>query len=504
MARYKRFPNSVYNPISLFGAILAIGGFVAIMLLIFYDRVLQPLPPYFGIVVFIILPAFLVLGLILIPVGMFYERKRRTRTGDLTHTKSIHIDFDQPAHRRAAIVFGSGTIIFLLATAMGTYWTYEFTESVTFCGEVCHTIMEPEHTAYQKSPHARVTCVECHVGAGADWYVKSKLSGAYQVYAATFNLYPRPIPTPIENLRPARETCEQCHWPDKFHGSRARTFNHFKIDEENSYWPIRMLIRTGGGDRETGEAEGIHWHLSLYSQVDYIATDRQRQVIPWVRVRDRDGNEKIYQDEYEPIDPDSLGNYEIRTMSCIDCHNRPSHIYNSPSRAVNESLASGQIATDLPSAKRIAIESLLAEYSTKDSALAAIGEYIRSSYADEYPDVAESRGEDIEQMIVEVKDIYQFNFFPEMKVRWDVYPDNIGHFSSPGCYRCHDGKHVAEDGSTIGDDCSSCHVILAQGPESGATISVDVDGVEFIHPEDIDEAWKEMACSECHTGASQL
>ena len=153
-------------------------------------------------------------------------------------------------------MFGSGTIIFLLATAMGTSRPYEFTTSVTFCGEICPTIMEPEYVAYQKSPHARVTCAECHLGHGADWYVKSKLSGAYQVYAATFNLYPKPIPTPIENLRPARETCEQCHWPDKFHGSRARTFDHYKVDEENSYWPIQMLIRTGGGDRETGKAEG--------------------------------------------------------------------------------------------------------------------------------------------------------------------------------------------------------------------------------------------------------
>lgn len=495
----RELPTSVYNPISMFGAAVALITFCLIVFLMLIDLFREHTSPYLGIVAFIILPSVLVIGLIAIPVGMYFERKRRLRGGK--ERSHFYLDLSKSTHRRATMIFLSGSIIFLMATAVGSYKAYEFTESVYFCGQTCHVVMEPEFTAYQVSPHARVTCAECHVGKGADWYVRSKLSGMYQLYAVTFDLFPRPIPTPVENLRPAQATCEQCHWPDKFHGAQAKTFTHFRVDEENSRWDIRMLIKTGGADGTTGRPEGIHWHIA--NKVEYIATDKRRQEIAWVRVTDNEGNVREYTNEENPLEPDELSQYEPRRIDCIDCHNRPTHIFHAPSRSVNQAMAAGLIAPSLPSAKRIAIETLIADYATRDSAKAAIGPAILQAYEDEYPEILESRAEDLEKMIAAVKEIYHRNFFPEMKVRWDAYPDNIGHFLSPGCYRCHNGSFTSDDGETITHDCNSCHVILSQGGIAESQM-IAPEGLEFKHPEDIDEAWREMVCSECHTGTSQL
>jgi hypothetical protein len=499
----KRLPGLFYNPLSMFGAIVAIVNFVAIVTLVLMDTILGGLAPYAGIIAFIILPAVLILGLLFIPVGMYFERRRRIRLKGEERPRAFYLDLGKPSHRLATIIFASGTIIFLLSTAVGSYRAYEFTESVTFCGQICHSVMEPEFTAYQFSPHARVTCAQCHVGPGAGWFVRSKLSGAYQVYATTFNLYPKPISTPIKNLRPARETCEACHWPDKFHGSQERVFDHFMVDEQNTKWTIRMLIKTGGGSKEAGIAEGIHWHMNIANEIDYIATDAQRQVIPWVRIKDPEGNVREYVSQDNPIAAEDLSKYEIRRMDCIDCHNRPTHIYQSPSKSINQAFTAGWIDPTLPSAKRIGIQALIEEYSSPDSAMIAIKSQISEAYQNEYPEVAEARMDAIDKMIAGVQEIYRRNFFPRMKVRWDVYPDNIGHFLSPGCYRCHDGRHVSEDGAVIANDCTSCHIIISQGNDADSQI-IAPEGLEFQHPADIDDAWKEMACSECHTGTSQL
>ena len=181
-----------------------------------------------------------------------------------------------------------------MLSAAGSYRAYQFTDSVRFCGQLCHTVMKPEYTAYLQSPHARVACVDCHVGPGASWYVRSKLSGTYQVYAAVFHKYPRPIPTPVANLRPAQQTCEQCHWPRKFYGAQLKVFYHYADDEKNSPRQIRMLINTGGAEPTAGLPSGIHWHMNIANKITYIASDAQRQVIPWVQAEDMQGKVTVY------------------------------------------------------------------------------------------------------------------------------------------------------------------------------------------------------------------
>ncbi len=475
-------PSLLANWLSLVGMILAASSFFAVICLLVIDLIDGFTNPYLGILTYMVTPGFLVSGILLILVGMAWERRRRRRLAPGEVAKHPRIDFNDPKHRRTFVTVVTLTIVFLLLSALGAYRTYHFTESVQFCGEICHTVMKPEYTAYKNSPHARVTCVQCHIGSGADWFVKSKLSGSYQVYAVLANKYPKPIPTPIANLRPAQETCEQCHWPSKFFGNVERVNHHYLADPTNSAWTIRLLMKVGGGDPDSGPVGGIHWHMNIANKVEYIATDDARQKIPWVRVTDRDGKVRVYESTENPLTPEQVAAAKPRQMDCIDCHNRPSHIYNPPARSVNVAMSTGKIDPKIPNIKKLAVEALTGEYQTTEEALAAIKQKVPAA------------------TVAEVQKIYTQNFFPEMKVNWRTYPNNIGHTIFPGCYRCHDGKHKSTDGHVIKNDCNSCHTIIGQGAAAVAG-PISPNGLEFQHPTDIADMWKEMNCAECHSGA---
>ncbi|MDL1893344.1 cytochrome C, partial [Sphingobacteriales bacterium CHB3] len=321
----RRLPDSFYNPITITGAALAVVSFATIIFLTFVEVFQEHAPAYIGIISYVMLPVPLIVGLLLIPVGVWREKRRRAK-GLPASRMSFHVDLNNSRQRSAIILFTSATVIFLLFTAYGSYRTFEWTESTEFCGETCHSVMEPEFVAYQNSPHARVKCVDCHVGSGAGWYVRSKLSGAYQVYAVAVNNYPRPIPTPIANLRPAQETCEQCHWPSHFAGEKKYVNTYFKSDEENTRWTIALLMKTGGGSTDRGPTSGIHWHMNIANEVTYVATDSQSQVIPWVRMMNKNTGEVTeYFSTEENISDEDLAKLPKNKMDCIDCHNRPSH-----------------------------------------------------------------------------------------------------------------------------------------------------------------------------------
>jgi nitrate/TMAO reductase-like tetraheme cytochrome c subunit len=457
--------------------------------------------PYLGIFVYMILPPFLVVGLLIVPIGMFRQWKRIKKYGEIAVPTWPLIDLNNPKHRNAFIVFIAGGLVYGMLSSIGAYQGYHHTESVSFCGQTCHTVMKPEHVAYQNSSHARVLCVSCHVGEGAGWYAKSKLSGAYQVYATAFNKYPRPIPTPIKNLRPAQETCEQCHWPEKFYGAQQRQFNHYMYDDDNTPWPINMLIKTGGGDPKTGQTAGIHWHMNIGVRVEYIARDERRQDIPWLRVTDSGtGRVTIYQDEESPLSEEEILAATPRAMDCMDCHKRPSHQYRSPEQTINRAMLTGRIDPSLPAIKRVAVEAMETTYDTEEAAIRNIASKIPDYYRSEHSEIFAERRVVIEQAVVATQQAFSQSIFPEMKVRWDGYPDNIGHFIYPGCMRCHDGNKVSDEGWVITRDCRACHAILAQGSGERAEMATSQDGLEFVHPEDIDEEWRETGCYECHTG----
>ncbi len=494
----QRQPGLIRNTISLIGAALAIVAAANIAFLIFIDFMSTRPSPYIGIFAYMIMPGIMIFGLLLIPVGMGFERRRRRRGAGTSIPRYPRIDFNIPEQRNAFAAFISFVIVFVAISAAGSYRAYEFTDSVQFCGQLCHSVMKPEYVAYQQSPHARVRCVDCHVGAGASWYVRSKLSGAYQVYATIFNKYPRPIPTPVANLRPAQETCEQCHWPRKFYGAQLKVFTHYGSDEKNTPRQIRMLIKTGGGDPATGLPSGIHWHMNIANEITYIATDKQRQVIPWVQARDVQGRVTVYQAKDSTLTPQQIQGAPKRRMDCVDCHNRPTHIYTPPDRSVDDAMLAGRIDASLPFIKQQAVNALTGQYNTTDQSKQAIATDLEGFYQSKYPQVFETRLREVRQAVSEVQRIYETTIFPEMKVGWRVHPSNVGHFYSPGCFRCHDDQHVSADGKTISKSCEICHTIMSEA-ESGQPLIGTAQGVQFKHPVDIGDL-SAVNCADCHTG----
>jgi hypothetical protein len=358
--------------------------------------------------------------------------------------------------------------------------------------------MQPEYTTYLQSPHARVECVQCHVGPGAEWYVRYKVSGSYQVYAVMFHKYPQPIPTPVANLRPAQQTCEQCHWPRKFYGAQLKVFYHYGDDEKNTPRQIRMLINTGGAQSNTGFPSGIHWHMNIENRITYIATDAQHQVIPWVQARDMQGRSTVYVAKNSSLTPKQIETATTHVMDCIDCHDRPSHIFTPPDRSVDDSLLAGRIDRSLPFIKQQGVLELTKSYATTDEALRGIATDIQQFYSAKYPDVYASRRTSIQTAIADLQQIYQSTIFPYMKVDWRTHPNNIGHFYTPGCFRCHDGQHVSSDGKVIPKDCNTCHTVQAQ-LESGTPLIRHEEGIPFEHPVDIGDL-TQVTCSDCHTG----
>jgi hypothetical protein len=431
---------------------------------------------------------------------MLLERRRRHREAPDSVARYPRVDFNHPSTRRVFAIAVVISFIFIVASALGSYQAYHYTDSDRFCGTTCHKVMHPEYTTYQRSPHAKVGCVQCHIGSGATWYVKSKLSGAYQVYSTIAKKYPQPIPSPVANLRPAQQTCEQCHWPAKFWGAQMKVFNHFGYDETNTPRETRMLIKVGGGSPALGRAAGIHWHMNIGNEVTYIATDAQRQKIPWIRVRDRaTGRVTEYVSAETKLTPAQIATMPRRVMDCVDCHNRPTHIYVPPDREVDEQLIAGTIDRTLPYIKQKAVEVLSAQYKTSDEATAAIAKTLDAYYKSDYPDVYASKKASIARSIATLQKSFRQTRFPEMNVDWRTHPDNRGHFYYPGCFRCHDGMHQSADGKQISKACDLCHTVAGQ--MEGTTLMVQPPDQGFTHPVDIGDL-KDVQCNECHTGST--
>lgn len=478
-----RFPR-LWNWVSLTGVVTVAASVFAALLLFLIDTFQRASNPYVGVLTYLIAPCFTMLGVALIVLGMFIRRREIKLRGEPI---PLVIDLSRSRDRRILGYFLGSTALFLVVTAVGSYHSYQFTESVTFCGQACHTVMEPEMVTYQHSAHARVACVECHIGPGAKWFVKAKLSGLYQVYATLTDKYPRPVPTPIKNLRPAQDTCEHCHWPERFSGNMIRKYTHFLSGVSNREYSVVLLLRVGGGDPQRGPVEGIHWHTSKNHKVEYLATDNLRLKIPWVRLTGPDGKVTEFR---TPEFTNTVNEADVRKMDCIDCHNRPAHVYQKPNEAVDHAIAEGWIDRTLPSIRSNATLVVTQPYTNRTEALATIASRLESAY----PGDARAKS-----AVAAVQAIYERSFFPEMHANWRAYPEHIGHKDWPGCVRCHDDNHKTADGKQVisFQNCRQCHLILAQG--SGEQLQqLNGAGLEFKHPGD---DWDpSFACTDCHTG----
>ena len=464
MSRFREWLRpAVYlgqNPISMIGAVLTTSA--AITMLGFWGFELVhagPARPYAGIVFFFILPAIFVLGLLLMPLGGLLRRFRLRQQGKLPHVYPA-VDLCQPVLRRAFVLVTVLTFVNVALMGTASYKAVEHMDSVEFCGQTCHSVMAPEYTAYLNSPHSRVACVDCHIGSGAPWFVKAKISGLRQLFAVNLKTYSRPIPSPVHNLRPARDTCEHCHWPERFTGDKFLVKTKYADDEQNTPATTVLLLKIGG--RTAQGLVGIHGrHLAAAERIEYVSTDGRRQVIPRVTYTENDGKKVEYvSDEVKPT-AEQLSRAERRKMDCVDCHNRPTHAFQMPERAVDEAITAGRIDRQLPYVKKQAVAALRIEYPDRATASEKIPQAIADFYKAKYPETYQNKRPIVETAAQQVKAIYLRNIFPEMKITWGTHPNNIGHDDFLGCFRCHDGKHKAADGRLINDDCSTCHQILA-------------------------------------------
>jgi hypothetical protein len=456
------------DPLGLAGAALTTASALLFVILYGVDLVgPEGASPYRGIVSFLIIPAIFVLGLLLIPVGLWRERRRERRAKERGEAPPAFpiIDLNRGNTRRAFLIFAVLSAVNLVILSVGTYKGLDVMDSTAFCGAACHSVMDPEYTSYRRSPHARVRCVECHIGAGADWFVKSKLSGSWQVVSVAFDLYPRPIPVPVENLRPARETCEECHWPQKFIGDRFKVNTHFAEDEENTELKTVLVLKVGG--RQAGHSHGIHWHVDPGTTVRYRA-DEKRRTIYEVEMTDAAG-QTIRWTGPEPEDTEAPAT-EWRTMDCVDCHNRPTHVYRTPAAELDAALEERRLDPSLPFIRREGLKVLETEYASHEAAREGISTAIRTFYETEYPQVARERAAVVTAAAEALGDIYAWNVFPSMNITWGTYVNHLGHdadmSSDVGCFRCHGGEHTNEEGEMISMDCSTCHSILAQEEEN--------------------------------------
>lgn len=448
------------NPLTFVGAVATTSA--AFTMLAFWALLIVkqgPVHPYTGIVFFLILPAIFVGGLLLMPVGVVLRWRHLRRTGAIPEAYP-KIDVRDARFRRLLVVAGIATVANVLIVGTATYQAVGYMDTSSFCGQTCHTVMTPEFTSYRNSPHARVDCVACHIGSGASWFVRAKLSGVRQVFAVTMGTYSTPIPTPIRHLRPARDTCETCHWPERFVGDRFLVRHSYDEDEPNTPLATVLVLKVGGHTFQG--TTGIHGrHLDAKARISYVATDDRRQVIPFVKYRADDGTEVEYTSTDEESTPERIAQGERRDMDCMDCHNRPTHVYRMPGPAVDDAFTAGELDRGLPFLKKQALEILQVRYASQAEAAERIPAALREFYRSGYQNVFEARKAAIDDAAKVLVRIHNDNVFPAMKVFWGTYPNNIGHEEFTGCFRCHDGLHKSSDGREIASDCDACHHLLA-------------------------------------------
>ncbi len=427
---------------------------------------------YVGLISYMALPAIFLIGLIMVPIGWWQFRRATGRSTSELLTQRFPDDMTKAKRIGSSLLATIAllTLVNILFIGIGGARMLHFMDTPEFCGTACHSVMEPEWVAYQNSPHAHVACVECHVGEGAGALLDAKLNGLWQVVSVTFDLYERPIPTPVHQLRPARETCEKCHWPDKFYGDRIKTYAKYAMDEESTASHTTLALKVGSGQEEGT----IHWHVSESNEVTYQTADEQRMQMEWVEVHKGDQVNRYTNRKPFPVDTNSEGDATeppaARKMDCVDCHNRATHIYQDPEAAVNKALADGRINRALPFAKKVALGALLGNYGTdKDAALQSIDDGVRGHYMrgdDDLNRKVTGLLPDIDKMVSAVQEIYRQNIFPIMNVGWNAYPSHLGHQGQAGCFRCHNADMVDEGGQAIPYDCTLCHSILAMDSES--------------------------------------
>lgn len=414
--------------------------------------------PYFSFLLYLTLTPPLIIAIILTSVGIFRSE------GESGYSfKSFKGYLTTPERyrkiRQHAFIYTILASLFLFFLGVVAVSSQRYSSSTSFCANFCHKVMAPAYITYKNSPHSQVPCVACHAGKSGPWLVRRQLTGLQQLYVAVTDSYSRPLKTPVNHLRPSRETCEQCHWPDKFHGHRLRLIDKFLDNEANSHVQSALLMKIGSGGQLGRPAHDIHWHTSKQHRLFYESSDEERRLITRITLVKSDESTTTY---VKKGVPQPAAGSRKHLMDCIDCHNRPTHFLLSPDSALNDKLITGQIPVNLPYIKRVALAAITRDYSNTREAHEGIAAQLRQWYAVNRPELEVKQRAFLDQAVQGTQRAYSENIFPEMKVRWDTYPDFIGHRRNSGCFRCHDGSFESREGKTISHDCKLCHIILAE------------------------------------------
>ena len=458
--KYLNFIRGVsINKIGKAGVMLTTSSFVA-MIFIELLRVSGILTSALvGLVTYLLLPTLFVIGLVLIPFGwMKYKKETGKSTKELLAKQFSDEELEKSSFgstlARTLLIF---TVINILFLSVASMRMLNYMEEPEFCGTACHSVMSPEWATYQVSPHSRVKCVECHVGEGIGALIDSKINGTWQMISVTFDLLERPIPTPVHQLRPSQETCEKCHWPQKFYGSKIKSIVHYDSDEFSTPKYTTLVLKIDSGE-ESGKS-GIHWHINGDNEIRYASVNDERKEMIWVDVKQKDGtykrftNKKLQNTKYDFDD--------ARTMDCVDCHNRATHIYEDPREAVDNRIRKGLLDHELPYIKREALGAITSSFTTAEKADDIIQNHLISFYRDNYPNLLGTKGKSIDKAIETLQNVYNTNIHFGMNVDWNVYPNFLGHKAGSGCFRCHNNDLVDEAGTPVRNECTMCHSILA-------------------------------------------
>lgn len=498
--------NPIYNWLSIFGCILAVGSLTSIVFFVLVGLFADGESSYGGLA-FLPPVAIALLGVGMILYGFVREVRRQKRGRHSSFHRKWVVEPSSLIRGVSPWAIGSGIVIgtlVVLGGGAGSLMLVDFTESNTFCGDVCHQVMRPEAMAHGYSPHSEVACVECHVGSERTSYIESKLNGMRQLYALATDDIRRPIPTPIHGLLDSSNMCESCHTQDRLTEYKVASHSYFLSDEATERVKLRMLLNVGGEAGGLIEGAGIHSHMMVARKMEFIARDPQRQDIAWVRVTESDGEVREYSNEDDPLTDEERETLEVRAIECLDCHSRPAHRFKSPVDSVDSAITAGRISAKIPYVKQASVIALDGGYESTQEALANIGERFRSFYEEEHPDALDGDSRQVNATVAELQKIYERTIFPEMKTNWSVHPNNIGHRDSLGCFRCHNDAMLDEEGEAISADCNVCHIILTQGEGAIDTKAGFDTGLEFLHPEDWETFDEFTLCSDCHTGGADV
>jgi nitrate/TMAO reductase-like tetraheme cytochrome c subunit len=450
----RRYEALARHPLAIAGAMITTASAVVFIALLIAQFIGLFANPYAGLVVFIALPAIFVIGLVMIPAGMWLEQRRLLRD-PTTPTNWPVIDLNTPRVRRTVLLFTALTAVNVVILLVAGYGSLHWMDSPQFCGQVCHEPMHPQFTAWREGPHSRIACATCHIAEGAQGFVTAKLAGTRQlVHVITGNL-PRPIP-PGAHMPPGAqaESCQSCHRPSRTGADRIRVIREYADDESNTETVTVLQMFMGG---PTSGGHSIHWHADPANKIEYVATGSDRQTIIYIKATDARGGVKEYR--AADVTDQAISSGVRRTMDCADCHNTVGHpISPTAERMVDRAIAAGELSQKLPFARREGVRLVSASYSSEEEAANAIDRGIRDFYAKQSGADAQA----ISRASAALQDVYRRNVFPAMKVTWGSYPENRVHIASPGCVRCHDDEHKATDGSAINGDCEYCHKEIQQ------------------------------------------